>query len=285
MGTKNKNINNIVANFSQILEFAKGYGLLIAKKRAVLREYLQMKLIDLIYQEKISTRIFFIGGTALRLLHGLDRFSEDLDFDTDKISDRQILDLMEGLSKRLQKEQIAVSLYKNTTPKRSYFELRFTDLLFQLNLSKSKQEKLVIKFDFESFWQGQNRKVTLLKKYGFIINIVSIPLDQILVQKLHAYINRRQTMPRDLYDIVWLWGQEAKADLSFIKKNKLPKELVTKAIEKWKKEKKILSTAKRKLRPFLINEQNVNRLEMFESVLEKILFYPDAPTLNLVKAR
>ncbi|NCO89186.1 hypothetical protein GW881_04700, partial [Candidatus Roizmanbacteria bacterium] len=60
---------------------------------------------------------------------------------------------------------------------------------------------------------------------------------------------------------------------------------VTKAIEKWKKEKKILSTAKRKLRPFLINEQNVNRLEMFESVLEKILFYPDAPTLNLVKAR
>lgn len=270
MGAKNKIMNNIVSNFFQVLDFARSYNLPIVKKRAILREYLQVKLIDFIYQERISTRIFFIGGTALRLLHGLDRFSEDLDFDTDKISDRQIFDLMEKLQKRLQKEQIAVSLYKNTTAKRSYFELRFTDLLYQLNLSKSKQEKLVIKFDFESYWHGQNRKIILLKKYGFFINIVSISLDQILVQKLHAYINRRQTMPRDLYDIVWLWGQEAKIDFNFIKKNKLPNNLVVKAMEKWKKEKKILSNVKRKLQPFLINEQNIDKLEMFESVLEKI---------------
>ena len=94
-------MNNIVSNFDQILEFGKSYGAPLTKKKGILREYLQTKIIDIFYQEKVSVNLFFIGGTSLRLLRNTDRFSEDLDFDTIKISAKQIDKLINLAFKKL----------------------------------------------------------------------------------------------------------------------------------------------------------------------------------------
>jgi predicted nucleotidyltransferase component of viral defense system len=51
------------------------------KPQALIREYLQTKIIYYLYQQKESKKLSFIGGTSLRLFRDLDRFSEDLDFD------------------------------------------------------------------------------------------------------------------------------------------------------------------------------------------------------------
>src|SRR3989339_1351627 len=135
-------MNNLVDNFSQILVFGKNYGLPFEKKKAILREYLQSRVIEIIYQQKKSADLVFVGGTALRLLRGLDRFSEDLDFDIDEsISSSQIKKLMENVNQQLTKENILVDLYSNTTAKRSYFELRFKNLLYDLSISKNKEDK------------------------------------------------------------------------------------------------------------------------------------------------
>ncbi len=101
-------MNPVVNNFPQILEFARQHGLPVAKKRAILREYLQVKILDILYQEKMSLKLYFVGGTSLRLLHGLDRFSEDLDFDTDHLSNTAVPKLLQRLRQKLQNENIAV---------------------------------------------------------------------------------------------------------------------------------------------------------------------------------
>ena len=49
--------------------------------RFILREYLQHKLLQLIYDSPLGARFIFLGGTCLRIVHGNRRFSEDLDFD------------------------------------------------------------------------------------------------------------------------------------------------------------------------------------------------------------
>lgn len=263
-------MNNIVTNFDQILEFAKSYGLPATKKRGILREYLQVKILDLIYQQKISSQLCFVGGTCLRLLYGLDRFSEDLDFDTVGFRQSQIRTMMANVYQRLVKENLTIDFYQNFTPKRAYWEFRFPNLLYELNLSHQKQEKLTIKFDFEAFWRGQKRKVVLLNRYGFLVNVVTIPLDQILVQKLFAYTKRKQTLPRDVYDIVWLTAQEAKLDKNFLKKNKLPKNLIAQAETKFKREGKKLKGLKLKLRPFLIDEKRTARLNLFPNILKTL---------------
>jgi len=45
-----------------------------------LREVLQEAALAGLWRTGFFSRIAFYGGTALRLFHGLDRFSEDLDF-------------------------------------------------------------------------------------------------------------------------------------------------------------------------------------------------------------
>lgn len=256
--------------FSQILVFAKDYGLPLTKKRGILREFLQTKILEIIYQEKKSNQIVFIGGTSLRLLRGLDRFSEDLDFDLDKISFDDIDKLMVSLADRLKKENISVEVYRNLTKKRNYYELRFKELLFELNISQRREEKLVVKLDFESFWQGEKKEAILLNRYGILAQVVTINLNQLLVQKLFAYLNRAQTQPRDLYDIVWLVGHQAYLDINFIKKNKLSSNLVNNTLAKFENEKKKLKGYKKKLEPFLVNEKNIDRINFLPYLLKKI---------------
>jgi len=260
----------IVDLFPQILKFSQEYGLPITKKRAILREFLQTKILERIYQKKISSAIFFIGGTSLRLLYDSDRFSEDLDFDLGEITFKDISPLVVSLINEFRQENIAVDLYKNQTKKRSYFELRFPELLFQLGISRNEEEKLTIKLDFEKFWRGEKREVILLNRYGILSNVVTISLDQILVQKIYAYLQRKQTLARDLYDIVWLIAQGAKIDWKFVKRNHLPQDFVKKAAAKFQKEHKKLPNLKRKLIPFLVNEKNIGKIDFFPALLAKL---------------
>ncbi|MBL7159768.1 nucleotidyl transferase AbiEii/AbiGii toxin family protein [Candidatus Microgenomates bacterium] len=260
-------MNNITANFDQILEFAQSYNLPLTKKRAILREYLQTKVLDIIYREKISVNIFFVGGTSLRLLRGLDRFSEDLDFDV-KASPSQVKKLIQLVSKSLKQESIKHDLYQNITSKRAYYELRFKNLLYDLNISRNQSEKLMVKLDFADFWHKQKREVILLNRYGFLVNVVTIGLNQFLVQKFHAYLNRKQTLPRDMYDLVWLMGQQAHFDHYFAKANRLSADMIDLGLQKYLKEKKQLKNYKQKLRPFLINEKNIDKLDFFPQVIK-----------------
>jgi predicted nucleotidyltransferase component of viral defense system len=45
-----------------------------------LREYLQALVLRSFHESEAFRCLAFVGGTALRFLHGLPRFSEDLDF-------------------------------------------------------------------------------------------------------------------------------------------------------------------------------------------------------------
>ncbi len=46
----------------------------------LVREYLQAFILRSMHEAEAFHCLSFVGGTALRFLHGLPRFSEDLDF-------------------------------------------------------------------------------------------------------------------------------------------------------------------------------------------------------------
>jgi len=48
----------------------------------IMREFLQLTLLNYLYQHVKGGQIYFKGGTAIKLLLGSPRFSEDLDFST-----------------------------------------------------------------------------------------------------------------------------------------------------------------------------------------------------------
>src|SRR3990167_7850562 len=71
------NLNNIKQFFPANLQ---------TLERFILREYLQYKILEAISKNKISNKLVFIGGTALRIIYKNQRFSEDLDFDNYQLS-------------------------------------------------------------------------------------------------------------------------------------------------------------------------------------------------------
>lgn len=64
------------------------------------REYLQVYVLRLLHERGAMASLAFVGGTALRLLYRLPRFSEDLDFSA--LPERGARDLsMEELFRRI----------------------------------------------------------------------------------------------------------------------------------------------------------------------------------------
>ena len=61
----------------QINEFAKRLAI---DEFTIMREYMQVVFLSVLYSIPGSAKIYFKGGTAIRLLLKSGRFSEDLDF-------------------------------------------------------------------------------------------------------------------------------------------------------------------------------------------------------------
>lgn len=261
-------MNNITTNFNQILEQAKEIGAPWEKRRGILREYLQVKFLVVLYSHPTARKLSFIGGTALRLLHGTERFSEDLDFDNLGLKRPELDTLMTETAQQLMGENIAVEISAKLKEGVTYHELRFPKLLFDLKITTNPREKLMIKIDYSTQWKGQKPEAMLLSKYGFIEQIMTNPLPQVMAQKLAAYVNRKQTQPRDMYDIVWLYSRGVRPDKEFMKANRMSN-LVERAREKFSRE-GATETMTRRLRPFLFDESEVRKIGLLDEVLKKL---------------
>ncbi len=261
-------MNNLITNFDQIVEFADKQGVPKDKKRGILREYLQTRFLVEFYGLAEARKMSFVGGTSLRLLRGLPRFSEDLDFDNLGLEDAQVSDLVEQVVNRFRQENIEVELKKNMREKKTYYELRFLKVLFELKISSNQKEKMMIKVDYARNWRGQKTELRLFSSYGLMEQVVVNGLDQILVQKLTAYVNRVRTQARDVYDIVWLYSQGARIDKKFAKENEVG-DVLEKAKKKFDEE-GVKEGMKRRLKPFLFDERGTKKLDLLGQVLENL---------------
>lgn len=262
-------MNNLITNFPAILEFASKDVVPITKKRGVIREYLQSLFISRLYALKGSAQLIFVGGTSMRLLRNLPRFSENLDFDALKITDKEIVKLFQKVVESFKKEAIPTQLDKKVSENKSYFSLKFPTLLHELGISSNPREKLMIKLDYSRQWKAHHPQTLLFSKYGLLEQVRTNSLDQLLVQKLSAYVNRKTTQPRDIFDITWLYAQGARMDLEFAKANKL--ENIALLAKTKHDHEGVSSMMKQKLSPFLFQPNMVEKMNLAGDVLASLV--------------
>jgi len=258
----------VTEHFNDILSQAKNNGMPLDREKGGLREYLQAKILAEIYSKPSSKRFSFIGGTSLRILHGIDRFSEDLDFDNLGLSNDEVEELVQAVIKRFEDEGYEMELKITLREYKKYFEIKFLNILFPLGLAQQEGEKLLIKFDLASTWRYENTQSIAMNSFGFSRYIVTNTLDQKLVQKLCAYVNRKETQPRDLYDVVWLFASGAHLDKDFMVNNNLG-DLLEQAKTKFATE-GIKRGWEEKLAPFLFRANETQKLAMFGDVLARL---------------
>jgi len=244
------------------------------KPRALIREYLQTKIIYYLYQQKESKKLSFIGGTSLRLFRDLDRFSEDLDFDNLGLKFQTIKKLFSIVVEKMKKEGFEIEYKIKKTNDSGIGEMRFKNLLFQLKISSHREEKLIIRINYTTPKIKPETETAVLSRFGMIQLVITNTPEFLFSQKIRAMLTRKDFQPRDLYDIVWFLSHKIRpSKLLFPElKVKNEKELFTKLKNFYlKKVKPNLKNFKKKLAPFLIDEKKVYYLDIFEgSILKEI---------------
>ena len=168
-----------------------------AYQKYMLKEYLQLMILDFLATTSYIRKIVFIGGTSLRLIKGIDRFSEDLDFDFKGLSQEEFTQMARDVLVFLQRFGIEVEAREKPSDKLTAFRqnLHFPELLYNLGLSGHKDEKFLPYLP----------KMINIKGCGFYFPF-PYPGDEILcAMKISALLSRQKG--RDFYDTMFLLGQ------------------------------------------------------------------------------
>ncbi len=169
-----------------------------------LREYLQHLILRKIFELNLSSEMVFHGGTALRIIHGLDRFSEDLDFhvlNLDKMFDFEAC--VQKIDNELQLNGYSTTIKLKTNKLVQSVFIKFSKLLFEANLSPLLTENISIKFEIDTNPpSGFSIDKSMVNKY-FPFSVIHHDKESFFAGKCHAVMQRRYTKGRDCFDLMF----------------------------------------------------------------------------------
>jgi hypothetical protein len=177
-----------------------------AFKRNLLREYLQYKILEVIYDSPFGDNLVFMGGTAIHILHGGPRFSEDLDFDNRGLDPPAFGSLERLILSRMERQGFAVEA-KIVPGGTLRLSLRFSGLFRLMGLSRDPREKLHLQVNAEPEDFVYAPAVSMIDKFDVFGRIAAVPPDVLLAQKIYCLFARRRVMGRDFFDALFLWGK------------------------------------------------------------------------------
>ena len=183
-----------------------------------LREILQDVALLGLWRSKFFEHAAFYGGTALRLLYGLDRYSEDLDFSLLKTDDTFSLGTYgEALCREISSFGFDVDFEDRKKARNSAIESAFLkantykqlvvigvteELLRDLHPAKNLKIRLEVDTDPPGDFETETRYV--LQPVPFPVRTYRLP--DLFAGKLHAILCRKwrtRVKGRDWYDLVW----------------------------------------------------------------------------------
>ena len=151
-------------------------------------EVFEIEVLELLNSIKVLDKLYFGGGTMLRLCHNLNRYSTDLDFWLDKKEDSKaiFLTIKKALSDNY---KLIDSANKKFT---LLFEIKTPSVNRSLKIEIRKEQ-----IDFE--WE---RKIAFSKYAHKQVMIKGLTLKQMMRNKIDALLSRK--LIRDAFDIKFL---------------------------------------------------------------------------------
>ena len=239
-------------------------------ERWMLREYLQYQILAIIFSHPTSRKLSFLGGTCLRMVYLLPRFSEDLDFDNKKLSQDEFYQLGQYLKVQLEKRGYVVEI-RFVSKGAFHCYLKFPGLLRQYDTSAQKGEKILIQVD--TFDQGVEYETDtyILDKFEFFTRIKVTPKNIILAQKLWTITQRSRLKGRDFFDSMFLL-QTTQPDITFLQ-SKFGNDDLAKIGDRILKSLREADYKKLAddVRPFLADPTQADKISLFPDLLRQKL--------------
>lgn len=178
-----------------------------AKRNATFEVNQQIILAGL-YQGGFFEKAAFYGGTCLRIFHGLNRFSEDMDFsllNKDESFDlsqyfQPIIDEFDAIGRRV---DIQKKDKKNFGKVESAF-LKDTTDVYDISFQTEKSIKIKIEVDTNPPLHFTTEQKLLIEPRSFMTRCFTLP--DLFAGKMHALVYRawkNRVKGRDWYDFEW----------------------------------------------------------------------------------
>lgn len=181
-----------------------------------LRQFLQVILLKILHESSPGSALAFTGGTALRLLHGLQRFSEDLDFSLVKPAQYGFAQLVTSIERNLEKLSLVADIKKKGEKTVHHLYVRFHEFLYDAGLSQQRGEKLPIRIEIDTNPPaGWKTEISLLTDF-YTFPLLHFDLPSSFATKLHACLFRRYAKGRDFYDLMWYLGKKVRPNLKVL---------------------------------------------------------------------
>jgi len=176
-------------------------------RKHLLKEYVQLLVLDHLATTPYARKMTFIGDTNLRLVKGIDRFSEDLDFDCKQLSETEFAGMSDEVLVFLRRNGFKVEAKDKDKSRLTAFRrsLHFPELLFNLGLSGYRDERFMLKIEAQDQGIAYEPTLGFIKGCGFFFSF-AVPSDGVLcAMKVAAMLNRGKG--RDYYDAMFLLAQ------------------------------------------------------------------------------
>lgn len=184
-----------------------------------MRELLQWEILAGLHRAESFRHIAFVGGTCLRLLHGLHRFSEDLDFSFIEGEDASILtSLPPALRKQLAGagfDDVEITTSDSPGAVTSIW-IKFPGLLHEMGASPMASQKLSIKLEIDLNPPAGAMTETKVHSTPSLMAITAHDMPSLMAGKLHAILARPYTKGRDWYDLLWYCGKAVKPNTALL---------------------------------------------------------------------
>jgi predicted nucleotidyltransferase component of viral defense system len=174
------------------------------QKRNLTREYLQARILELLQRAGAMIPLAFHGGTALRFLYGIPRYSEDLDFALERAPDQYDFHAyLHAAQREFEAEGYAVSVKLSDRKVVHSAFVRFPGLLYELGLSPHQTETLAVKLEVDTHPPDGAELATTVVRRHVTLQLQHHDRASLLAGKLHALLQREYVKGRDLYDLLW----------------------------------------------------------------------------------
>ncbi len=236
----------------------------------LLKEYLQLTVLDFLSTTVYVRKLAFIGGTNLRLIKGIDRFSEDIDFDCREMPQEEFYEMTDAIIAFLRRHGLNAEARDVGYERLQAFRrnIIFPGILHEMGLSGHREERFLLKIECKDQRYAYNVASVLVKGCGYIFPF-PVPPDPVLcAMKLSALLARAKG--RDFYDATFLL-QQTPPDYGFLSQKcgigdlSALKEAVVRLLERVD-----LATKRRDFEHLLFNKDNSGRILHFAEFMRTL---------------
>jgi len=191
--------------YEGLLEEAKREGMPTSKVRGIIREYVQVLMLKYLYKSEWQSNFFFTGGTSLRLLYGLKRFSEDIDFNVRGLERGDFEHAAAFISRELRREGISCGLEFNHRHPLFIAEFTFRGIQEFYGVLDRRGE-IIIKIEANTPDYELETEAGVVNSFGEVFLVTAMSRGSIFADKIDTLRNKKRG--RHVYDIIFMLSRK-----------------------------------------------------------------------------